>query len=178
MYNKKYNVIEKQETEDTNSEQENKQKNVKGEEYKDVLQKKSNQYTKPESGSKQDNYTKREIKDKLNGYKPLKTEQDKKILLKLKPFKVWIKYFNVITKKFRVGGLLKMVDPDLRYIMLVNLNTNTTWSVQLSDCVIFISEEEEEKQIIKQKEDAKINKEIKIKDGLYKLYKKGKLIKK
>jgi hypothetical protein len=127
-------------------------------------------YKKPREGSKQDNMTKEQIKEKLKGYKALKTMQDKRYLLNLKPFKVWIRYFNTQTKEFRVGGLLKLVDPELRFIMLVNTNKNLTWSVQLKDNIIFVPANVEEKE--QQKEKEKVTKE-----KLYKLYKEGKLAK-
>lgn len=128
-------------------------------------------YTKPKSGSKQDNMTKEEIREKLQGYRALKTMQEKRYLLSLKPFKVWIRYFNTQTKEFRVGGLLKLVDPELRYIMLVNTNKNLTWSVQLKDNIIFVPKDLEEKQKAKEKEQL-------TKEKLFKLYKEGKLAKK
>lgn len=123
--------------------------------------------------SKQVNFTKEEIKDKLKGYKALKTSQDKKVLLELQPFKVWIRYFNTETKEFRIGGLLKLVDKELRYIMLVNTNKMITWSVQLKDNIIFIPDPEKQKEKLREKlkEDCE-------KDKLYKLYKAGKLKKK
>jgi hypothetical protein len=127
-------------------------------------------YKKPKEGSRQDNMTKEQIKEKLKGYKALKTIQEKRYLLTIKPFKVWIRYFNTQTKEFRVGGLLKLVDPELRYIMLVNTNKNLTWSVQLKDNIIFVPSNIEEKE--KEKEKEKITK-----DKLYKLYKDGKLTK-
>jgi hypothetical protein len=127
-------------------------------------------YKKPKEGSKQDNMTKEQIREKLQGYRALKTMQDKKYLLNLKPFKVWIRYFNTKTKEFRVGGLLKLVDPEMRYIMLVNTNKNITWSVQLKDNIIFIPTNIEEKEQEREKE--KLTKE-----KLYKLYKEGKLTK-
>lgn len=127
-------------------------------------------YKKPREGSKQDNMTKEQIREKLQGYRALKTMQEKQYLLNLKPFKVWIRYFNTQTKEFRVGGLLKLVDPEMRYIMLVNTNKNLTWSVQLKDNIIFVPKNIEEKEQEKEKE--KLTKE-----KLYKLYKEGKLSK-
>lgn len=128
-------------------------------------------YKKPRQGSRQDNLSKDQILEKLQGYKALKTFKDKEYLLKLKPFKVWIRYFNTVTKEFRVGGLLKMVDKELRYIMLVNTSKNLTWSVQLKDCIIFVPKD------IELKEQAK-EKELSTKEKLYKLYQQGKLGKK
>lgn len=127
-------------------------------------------YKKPKEGSRQDNLTADQIKNKLQGYKALKTSKDKESLLTLKPFKVWIRYFNTVTKEFRVGGLLKMVDKELRYIMLVNTTKNLTWSVQLKDCIIFIPKDLEKQEQAKQKEQS-------TKEKLYKLYQQGKLAK-
>jgi hypothetical protein len=135
-------------------------------------------YKKPKYGSKQDNFTKEQIKQKLKGYKALRTDKEKQILLTLKPFKVWIRYFNTITKEFRVGGLLKTIDPELRYIMLVNTSNNLTWSVQLKDCIIFIpklTQDPERKQREEQEQKEQKDKETKTKEKLYKLYKEGKL---
>lgn len=123
--------------------------------------------------SKQAEMTKEQIKEKLKGYKALKTANDKKVLLELQPFKTWVRYFNTETKQFRVGGLLKLVDPDLRYIMLVNTAKGITWSVQLNDNIIFIPDPEKQKEKLKEK-----LKEECEKDKLYKLYKAGKLKKK
>ena len=137
-------------------------------------------YKKSKYGSKQDNFTKEQIREKLKGYKALRTDKEKKILLSLKPFKVWIRYFNTITKEFRVGGLLKIVDPELRYIMLVNTTNNLTWSVQLKDCIIFIpksTEDPERKKREQEEKQKQQDKENKTKEKLYKLYKDGKLAK-
>lgn len=120
--------------------------------------------------SKQADFTKDQIKEKLKGYKALKTAKDKKILLGLQPFKVWVRHFNTETKQFRVGGLLKLVDPNLRYIMLVNTSKGITWSVQLDDNIIFIPDPDKQKDKLKEK-----LKEECDKDKLYKLYKAGKL---
>ena len=64
-----------------------------------------------------------------------------------------------------------MVDPELRFIMLVNTSKNLTWSVQLKDCIVFIPKDIEEKEKTKQKEQM-------TKEKLYKLYQQGKLGKK
>lgn len=125
-------------------------------------------YVKPTNGTIQDNLTKDDILQKLKGYKALRSNDDKRILLTLKPFTVWIRYFNTKTNSFRVGGLLKMVDPELRFIMLVNTSKNLTWSVQLKDCIIFIPKNIEIKTKTKLKEQTTKNK-------LYELYKQGKL---
>ena len=134
-------------------------------------------YKKPKNGSKQDNMTREEIMEKLKGYRALRTMQDKKYLLKLKPFKVWIRYFNTQTKEFRIGGLLKLVDPDLKYIMLVNTSKNLTWSVQLKNNIIFVPKNIEQKEREKEQERENERKKELIKDKLYKLYKAGKLAK-
>jgi hypothetical protein len=134
-------------------------------------------YKKPRGGTVQDNMSKSEIKKKLIGYKSLKTQESKKYLLTLNPFKTWIKYYNPSTKQFRTGGLLMKVDPELRFIMLVNTNSNLTWSVQLADNIIFVPDpkkkEEEDEQKRLQEEQA--IKEDLTKDKLYKLYISGKL---
>lgn len=125
-------------------------------------------YKKPRGGSVQENFTKDQIREKLHGYRALKTPHDQRFLLTLKPFKVWIRYFNTVTKEFRVGGLLKLVDPELRYIMLVNTSKNLTWSVQLKDCIIFVPKDIEQKTHEKEKIQF-------TKDKLFKLYQQGKL---
>ena len=143
---------------------------------------KNSKYKKPITGTKQDFLTKEEIRNKLKGYKALRTFEDKKYLLKLKPFHVWIRYFNTNTNEFRIGGLLQKVDPELKFIMLINTTNKISWSVQLKDNIIFIPKNYEEKQQQKQrlkKEKLKEKQnEMIIKDKLYKLYLDGKLIKK
>jgi hypothetical protein len=134
-------------------------------------------YRKPRGGTVQDNLTKSEIKKKLVGYKSLKTQEAKKYLLTLTPFKTWIKYYNQVTKQFRTGGLLMKVDPELKYIMLVNTNKSLTWSVQLNENIIFvpdptIKEQEEQERLEKEK---KKHKEEVTKSKLYNLYIQGKL---
>jgi hypothetical protein len=124
-------------------------------------------YKKPKQGTFQDNLTKEDIQKKLIGYKSLKTMSQKKYLQTLVPFKAWVRYYNPITKQFRTGGLLMKVDPDMRFIMLVNTSKNLTWSVQLKDNIIFvpdpkIQEEKETEQNLKEK--------------LLDLYKNGKLM--
>jgi hypothetical protein len=123
-------------------------------------------YKKPREGTFQDNLTKEEIKKKLVGYKSLKTMQQKKYLETLTLFKTWIKYYNPTTKQFRTGGLLMKVDPDMRYIMLVNTAKNLTWSVQLKDNIIFVPDPK-----IQEEKDTDQN----LKEKLLELYKKGKL---
>lgn len=123
-------------------------------------------YKKPKGGTLQDNLTKEDVKQKLIGYKSLKTMQQKKYLQTLAPFKTWIRYYNPTTKQFRTGGLLMKVDPEMRFIMLVNTSKNLTWSVQLKDNIIFVPDP----KIQEEKE-----KEQNLKEKLLDLYKKGKL---
>lgn len=122
-------------------------------------------YITPVNGTLQDNLTSEEILNKLQEYIPLKTMEEKKVLKTMKPFKTWIKYINIKTGKFRNGGLLmKVAYPD--YIMLVNLVSKITWSVQLKDNIIFVKHPkiaEREKQINE------------IKNELYELYIQGEL---
>lgn len=134
-------------------------------------------YKKPKGGTQQENMTKEQVKERLKGYKVLKTMKEKRELLTLQPFKVWIRYFNTVTKEFRVGGLLKLVDPDLKYIMLVNTRNKLTWSVQLKDTYIFIPKDIKEKNREKELEKEQFKKEQLIKEKLYKLYITGQLIK-
>jgi hypothetical protein len=145
----------------------------------------NSEYKKPKSGTKQDFLTKDEIRQKLKGYKALRTMEDKTHLFKLRPFNVWIRYFNTVTNEFRLGGLLQKVDPQLRYITLVNTSQHISWSVQLKDNIIFVPinhdkkyEEKQQKKQEKIKEKEKKEKEIIIKEKLYKLYMNGKLTKK
>ena len=140
-----------------------------GSEYKYISIVDTN-YKKPRNGTRQDNLTKDEIKQKLEGYIALKTKEDKKILLELTPYKIWIRYYNITTKQFRVGGLLQKVDSKLRYIKLINTNDNIIWSVQVKDNIIFIQDPEIQEMKAKQK-----LKDEQIKEKLYKLYKKGKI---
>ena len=145
-------------------------------------------YRKSKGGTKQDNLTKDEIIKRLENSIPLKTMEEKKILTRLPYFKTWIRYFNVKTKKFRVGGhLMKVVYPD--YIVLVNLNNKISWTVQLKDCMFYITDprlkEETTTKPNQINNNIKLNKtnnskqtdntENKIKEKLYSLYKQGKL---
>jgi hypothetical protein len=132
-------------------------------------------YTRPKKTA-QDNYTKDEINEKLLGYVSLKTSSHKKFLLTLQPFKVWIKYYNPITKKFRTGGLLMKVDPELRYITLGNPGNKITWSVQLKDHIIFVPNPKKQEEKIQQQKE--LEKEDRTKEKLLDLYKQGKLQKK
>lgn len=154
-------------------------------------------YRKPIGGSKQDLFTKDEIINRIENTIPLKTMEEKKILTKLPYFKTWIRYFNTKTKRFRIGGhLMKVVYPD--YIVLVNLNNKISWTVQLKDCIFYITDPRlkndtnhtnannitdkynnyknniNNKNNVENKK-SKDSMEDKIKDKLYSLYKQGKL---
>jgi len=193
-----YRIIKKEESESSESSRPKYQAKKYQKEQTETTQNTEEDYTEEESGSdeegtgtdqkykytsltdtnykgksKQAEMSKEQIKEKLKGYKALKTANDKKVLLELQPFKAWIRYFNTETKQFRVGGLLKLVDPGLRYIMLVNTAKGITWSVQLNNNIIFIPDPEKQKEKLKEK-----LKEECEKDKLYKMYKAGKLKKK
>jgi hypothetical protein len=115
--------------------------------------------------SKQDNMSEDVIRQRLQGFVPLTTIRDKKILTTLPLFKTWIRYINTNTGQFRVGGLLMKVEyPD--YIMLVNNDKNLTWSVQLKDNMIFIRDPSRKEQV---------KKEQSVKNKLYQMYKNGEL---
>jgi hypothetical protein len=184
MLKKKFKVIKKEYSEPTTdtyitSDGDDEETYVDDYRYKSIASMNlSSTYKKPVSGSKQDNLTKQDILDKLDGYKALRTMKEKAHLLNLPPFKVWIRYFNTKTKEFRIGGLLKLVDSQLRYIMLVNTSNNLTWSVQLADNIIFIPKDTEQKLKENIQKEQEKEKETIIKDKLYKLYKQGKLSKK
>ena len=136
---------------------------------------------KKESKKEKRSLTKEEIRDKFGVMKPLKTEEEKSELLNLKVYNVWIRYYNKKTKTFKIGGLLKYVDPQLRYIILLNTSAKISWSVQLKDNIIFISKNIKNKNI-KYKNNSKKpiqiiknSKEELQKNKLYDLYKQGKL---
>jgi hypothetical protein len=146
-------------------------------------------YKKSKYGSKQDHMTGDDMVAQLDNYVALKTIKEKKILRKVTPFKTWIRYLNLKTKKFRLGGLLMKVEyPD--YIMLVNPKLNLTWSVQLEDNVIYIPDKEyhyyyplsdlqkkemKYKRKIEEQKKEKEEKEEILKQHLLSLYKKGNL---
>lgn len=121
----------------------------------------------PSKTNRKSNLTKEDIAKKLEGYRVV---DNKRQLLKLKPYKVSVRYYNKTTKEFKAGGLLMKVDPELRYIMLVNLAAKLSWSVQLDNSIIFIPDTTEQ-DLLKKKEE----KEIQTKEKLYQLYLKGKL---
>ena len=142
-------------------------------------------YKKSKYGSKQDHYKSEDIIAHLDNYVALKTQKQEKILKMLPPFKTWIRYMNLKTKKLRVGGLLMKVEyPD--YIMLVNPKLNLTWSVQLSENVIYIPDKEypmnekeklemKKRKLLEKKMQEKKEIETDLKDQLYNLYQKGQL---
>ena len=142
-------------------------------------------YKKSKYGSKQDHYKSEDIIAHLDNYVALKTQKQEKILKMLPPFKTWIRYMNLKTKKLRVGGLLMKVEyPD--YIMLVNPKLNLTWSVQLSENVIYIPDKEypmnekeklemKKRKLLEKKMQEKKEIETDLKDQLYTLYQKGQL---
>lgn len=119
--------------------------------------------------------TKEEIITMLDGYKAFKTDDEKKILLKLKN-KTFIRYYNTKTKEFKRGGNLLKVDSNLQNIVLANFTNNMIWKANLKDLIIFVSlkhinEIHQNEKDIKEKE-----KIIKIKDKLYRLYLAKRLI--
>jgi hypothetical protein len=167
----KYNVI-KNETDYEDSESEISVK------YDSMV---NSKYKNPKDGSKQSKLTKNEIKEKLVGYKTLH-EKDYAYLLTLPVFKTWIKYYNRVTKQFRVGGLLMKVDPELRFITLVNTGIKKSWSVQLktNENIIFVPElvkvnTSESETETETENDANKRKDYIIKEKLYKMYLEGKL---
>ncbi len=123
-------------------------------------------YKKPKSGSVQDKMSKEDIQVNIKDHVCLKTIQEKKLLTKMPLFKTWVKYYNLKTKKFRTGGLLMKLEYP-KYIMLANPTLNLTWSVQLDENIIFISNKK-----IEELQEDKIKQ---TKDKLYELYKKGNL---
>jgi len=146
----------------------------------------NSEYKRPKEGTKQDNYTKENIIKELNGYIPLRTLNEKKILTELPIFKTWIKYITLDTKQFRKGGLLMKVQyPD--YITLVNTRTKLTWSVQLNNAIIYIRDPRNQDTTYDETTEYDTNtyytdtytdtpNEIDIiKEKLYKLYLKGQL---
>lgn len=135
-------------------------------EYTSIVQ---SDFEPPRGGTQQDNMTDEQISNCIDGYIPLRTPEEKEVLTTLPLFKTWVRYYNIHTKKFRIGGLLmKVVHPT--YIMLVNTANHIAWSVQLKDNIIFIRHPEEiEKERL---EEERINM---IKDKLYEMYINGEL---
>jgi hypothetical protein len=130
-------------------------------------------YKKPTGGTKQDNLTREDVIKQLEKYIPLKTLKDKRYLEQLPLFKCWIKYYNVKTRQFRLGGLLiKVCYPD--YIMLMNPTHRITWSVQLNDNIVYIPDPRVVDLSISEEKSEK-RKEMFIKNKLFDMYKRGKL---
>lgn len=77
-----------------------------------------------------------EIKEKLEGYIPLHTMEDKKILASLPYYETRVRYINNYPKKFESGYLIDVKYP--HYIMLSNTKMTYQWSVELNDKTIFI----------------------------------------
>lgn len=122
-------------------------------------------YKRPKSGTKQDNFSKADILKRLDGYIPLRTMEEKKILTQLPTFKTWVRYINSTTKQFRTGGLLMKVSyPD--YLTLLNPSQQLTWSVQLKDNIIYIKDPKD--TILKKNESE-------LKDKLFHMYQTGNL---
>lgn len=163
-----------------------KPKDTKDPKFKSIV---SSNYRKPRYGTTQDNYTKDDIIKHLKGFIPLTTMEEKKILTELPIFRAWIKYINVNTKQFRMGGfLMKVQYPD--YIMLANPRTKVSWSVQLNNTIIYIRDPRDKETTNDsteyydtdtyytetQTETGTTANEIEmIKDKLYKLYLNGQL---
>jgi hypothetical protein len=163
-------------------------------------------YSNP-NPSIQDGYTKEDIIKKIQGRRALGPDELHE-LLEYKSGKIWIKYFNRKLKKFRNGGLLVKVDPELQYVVVIHPSMKLTWTVNLQDNILFvpnkeqiIKKEEEKTPIVvvqvikeggepakKQKQTQKVEKEEvtkkglseeeKIKNYLYKLYLENRLKKK
>jgi hypothetical protein len=122
-------------------------------------------YKPPKTGTKQDNFSKADILKRLEGYVPLRTMEEKKILTQLPTFKTWVRYINSNTKQFRTGGLLMKVSyPD--YLTLLNPSQQLTWSVQLKDNIIYIKDPKD--TILKKNESD-------LKEKLFHMYQNGHL---
>lgn len=98
-----------------------------------------------------------EIKEKLKGYQLVKNFKD------LNPGDQ-VRYF--INNEFRSGGTIKLIKFP-KYVVLMNVVKNVTWCVQFTNPTL--------KMYVKSL--AKINKERKEKELIYKMYKNGELIK-
>lgn len=136
-----------------------------------VMKKLDINFKKPEEGTFQNNMSSTEIRKQLDGYKPLRTMEEKKILTTLPFFKTWVKYHGP-DNKLKIGGvMIKQEYP--KYIMLMNLKSKITWSVQLENNTIYIPENmlsKDSSEIDKAK-----MKNINTKNKLMSLYKSGRL---
>jgi hypothetical protein len=122
-------------------------------------------------------WTREEMMERIKDYIPLKTMNEKRLLLEYPVIKTFIRYFNVKTNQFRAGGLLvKVVYPD--YIVLTNTVNKVFWSVQLKDNIIYVPHPEKFRLNEKRKEEEKkkdAQREKMIKDKLFQMYKQGRL---
>lgn len=122
-------------------------------------------------------WTRDEMMERIKDYIPLKTMNEKRLLLEYPLIKTFIRYFNVRTNQFRAGGLLvKVVYPD--YIVLTNTVNKVFWSVQLNDNIIYVPHPEKFRLKEKRKEEEKkkdAQREKMIKDKLFQMYKQGRL---
>lgn len=122
-------------------------------------------------------WTREEMMERVKDYIPLKTMNEKRLLLEYPVIKTFIRYFNVKTNQFRAGGLLvKVVYPD--YIVLTNTVNKVFWSVQLKDNIIYVPHPEKFRLKEKRKEEEKkkdAQREKMIKDKLFQMYKQGRL---
>lgn len=138
-------------------------------------------FIKPKEGTYQQNLTKENIIQGLEGYRKLVTIDDKKMLNRVPLFKTWVKYYDTLKKEFRLGGVIIKNEYPV-YIMLMNMKTKITWSVQLANNIIFIPEDKilENEVSVKSiiKNDSGKNKIDRQKELLWKLYKNGELIRK
>jgi hypothetical protein len=135
------------------------------------LQKLDIDFKKPKDGTYQANLTSSDIRRQLEGYKPLRTMEEKKILTTLPFFKTWVKYHGK-DNKLKIGGvMIKQEYP--KYIMLMNLKSKITWSVQLENNTLYIAEN------MLSKDSAEIDKtklkNTNTKNKLFSLYKDGRL---
>lgn len=141
---------------------------------KPAMMKLDKDYVKPMEGTYQQNMSKLDILKKIEGYTKLSTIEEKAVLKDLVLFKTYVRYYDNIKKEFRLGGALIKVEYP-KYIMLMNLTSKVTWSVQLQNNTIFIPD----KKILKKVEvPIEQTYEEKQKEKLWSLYKQGKLTKK
>lgn len=125
-------------------------------------------YEKPSDGSVQENLSDEQKLKLIKHFIPLRTMKEKEYLLELPTHKPWIRYYNLKSKQFRLGGLLCRVQfPD--YIILMNYRTKVFWSVQLKDNIIYVSNKDYAKLMTPKQQ------EFVIKNKLFSLYKRGKL---
>jgi hypothetical protein len=125
-------------------------------------------YERPEDGSIQENLSDEQKLGLIKNFIPLRTMKEKEYLLDLPTHRPWVRYYNLRSKQFRLGGLLcKVHFPD--YIILMNYRTKVYWSVQLEHNIIYVSNRDYTKLITPKTQD------YIIKNKLLNLYKRGKL---